>query len=115
MSLMFDHVGISIFAKVTGFATGKKNRLTPQISHLLPYAARMKIKHGRTEPKLLKNSQGQYELIGGTEEDIEAAKQWASFWVHEMVCRSRCRRSIPPLLKYQRHTLFVRLRSRVKF
>ena len=51
------------------------------MSNLLPYAAGMKIK----EPKLLKKSQGQYELIGGTEEDLEAAKQWASFWGYEIV------------------------------
>jgi hypothetical protein len=75
----------------------------------------MKIKHGGTEPQLIKLSQGQYELIGGTEEDIEAAKQWAEFWGHEIVCRPKRRSLIPPLFKYQRHTLFVALRSRIKF
>jgi hypothetical protein len=39
----------------------------------------MKIKHGRTEPQLLKNPHGQYELIGGTEEDLEAAKHRVKF------------------------------------
>jgi len=56
-------------------------------------------------PKLLKNSQRQYELIGDTEKDVEAAKQWAEFWGREIVCRPRCRRLIPPVFKYQRATL----------
>jgi hypothetical protein len=70
---------------------------------------------GNGQPKLLKKSPGQYELIGGTEEDVEAAKQWASFRGHEIVCRRKCRSLIPPFFKYQRHTLFVPLKSCVKF
>jgi hypothetical protein len=68
----------------------------------------MKIKHGRTEhPKLLKKSQGKYHLIGGTEEDLEAAKQWAEFWGHEIVCRPKCRRLIPPLARECAERLFL--------
>jgi hypothetical protein len=36
----------------------------------------MKIEtEGREHPKLFKNSPGQYQLLGWTEEDVEAAKQ----------------------------------------
>jgi hypothetical protein len=54
---------------------------------------------GTVHPKLLIIPQGQYELIGGTEEELEAAKQWAEFWGHEIVCRSKCRSLIPPIFK----------------
>ncbi|HTV43198.1 MAG TPA: hypothetical protein VMF08_21720 [Candidatus Sulfotelmatobacter sp.] len=72
----------------------------------------MKIKNeNQGRPKLLKISEGQYEIIGGTEEDIQAAKQWANFWGHQIVARPKCRSPrfrIPPLLKYQRRAHFAR-------
>jgi len=81
----------------------------------------MKTKHGRTEPKLLKKSQGKYQLIGGTEEDIEAAIQWAEFWGHEISPQLRkCgpgRNRIPATFKQPSATLFFshRAPSRIKF
>jgi hypothetical protein len=67
----------------------------------------MKIKHGRTEPQLLKNSEGKYELIGSAEEDVEAAKQWASFCGHEIVPGKFTRTSF---LKHIPHLSFIKSR-----
>ncbi|HXC36045.1 MAG TPA: hypothetical protein VNV43_09240 [Candidatus Acidoferrales bacterium] len=51
---------------------------------------------------IVKISPGQYELIGGTPEELIAAKQWAAFWGHQIVARpgSGCRRlRIPPVTR----------------
>jgi len=62
----------------------------------------MKNEDQQQQPKLIRISQGQYEIIGGTDEDILAAKQWAKFWGHQIVSRPKCfRRKIPPLFRYQ--------------
>jgi hypothetical protein len=64
----------------------------------------------------LKVSHGQYELIGGTPEELLAAKQWAAFWGHQIVTRTKCRRMrIPPLFRFHRVIQFMKLRSRGKF
>ncbi len=79
----------------------------------------MKIKNEdqQEHPKLLKTSDGHYEIIGGTDEDFQAALQWAEYWGHEIVSKPKCqgRKIIPPLFKYQRPTIFVGLKSRAKF
>lgn len=79
----------------------------------------MKIKNEdqKEHPKLLKIFDGHYEIIGGTDEDFQAALQWAEYWGHEIVSKPKChgRKIIPPLFKHQRRTLFVGLKSRAKF
>jgi hypothetical protein len=65
--------------------------------------------------------QGQYELIGGTPTDLQAAKAWAAFWGHEISPQMRkCgpgRNRIPATFKQPSATLFFSHKSpsRVKF
>ncbi|HEY1786767.1 MAG TPA: hypothetical protein VGJ73_01360 [Verrucomicrobiae bacterium] len=61
-------------------------------------------------------SSGQYELVGGSPEELVAAEQWAAFWGHQIVPRSKCRRPlIPPASRFRRTIRFLCLKSRGKF
>ncbi|HEX3627477.1 MAG TPA: hypothetical protein VH280_18885 [Verrucomicrobiae bacterium] len=47
-----------------------------------------KILGQRERATIVKISQGKYEIIGATPEEFVAAKQWASFWGHEIIARA---------------------------
>jgi hypothetical protein len=71
-----------------------------KLKNLVPLRYRQKVIQQFGDAKLIRTSNGQHELIGGTNADRAAAYEWASLFAHEIVfthfqnqnhgqCRSR--------------------------
>jgi hypothetical protein len=68
---------------------------------------KMKTNEHHNRAAIVKIADGQYEVIGATPEELIAAKQWASFWGHQILPREnrriqRRRLRIPPAFRFLR-------------
>ncbi len=57
-------------------------KLFNQLGHRLAPA---KIIRYFGDARLIRNSNGQHALIGGSEQDVTAAKEWVSLFAHDVV------------------------------
>jgi hypothetical protein len=55
-----------------------------KLNHLIPQRRRQVIRQFGSA-KLLRQSNGEHELIGGTDADRQAALEWVSLFAHEIV------------------------------
>jgi hypothetical protein len=56
-----------------------------KLNHLIPQRRRRQVIRQIGGAKLLRQSNGQHELIGGTPADRQAALEWVSLFAHEIV------------------------------
>jgi len=56
-----------------------------KLKNLIPLCCRAKFVRQFGDARLLKNSDGRHELVGGSIADRQTALEWASLFAHEIV------------------------------
>jgi hypothetical protein len=70
-----------------------------KLNHLIPQRRRQQIVRQFGAAKLLRRTDGQHELIGGTDADRQEAFEWVSLFAHEIVFTHFYREAAEPCQK----------------
>jgi hypothetical protein len=59
-----------------------------KLKNIIPQRYRRQVVHQFGDAKLIRQPNGQHELVGGTADDHAAAREWCSLFHHELVFTS---------------------------